>query len=81
MMGKDYTTLDRSLGMVDASYSAAWSMGKLMAISDSVFNAALMRLRSHIWNTATSDVRMDGNNIPKVQTALTAFVKSVGNAG
>ena len=62
MNGKDYLIYDRSLGILDATYSSAWSLGKLVAISDSAFNAALMRFRSAIWNVATSNLRMTVNN-------------------
>jgi hypothetical protein len=63
MNGRDYSIYDRSLGMLDATFSSAWSLGKLVAISDSVFNAALMRFRSNIWNASTSNLRKTANNV------------------
>jgi hypothetical protein len=70
MTGKDYQVFDQSTGIMDITYSGAWSCGKLMAISDSIFNAALMRLRSRIWKYASSAVRMATTGTPSTSTQL-----------
>ncbi|KAK7413167.1 hypothetical protein QQX98_007946 [Neonectria punicea] len=44
--GSDLQILDRGTGMMDITYSAAWQLGKALAIADSVFTTALTRL----WN-------------------------------
>ncbi len=80
MTGKDYAVLDRSFGVVDATYSSAWSLGKLMAISDSVFNAALMRFRSTIWQAAGSVSRMEANNIQPAAAVLSNSLTAVSAA-
>jgi hypothetical protein len=79
MTGKDYQIYDRDLGVMDLTYSSAWSLGKLAAISDSPFNAALLRFRSLIWSKASSTTRLLINNIPTQATVLrksTAAVKA-----
>ena len=77
MTGKDYLVFDARVGIMDATYASAWSLGKLMAISDSTFNAALMRFRSTIWAEASSAARMQLNGIPEksavIATAPTAI--------
>ncbi|KAH8901389.1 hypothetical protein GQ53DRAFT_814848 [Thozetella sp. PMI_491] len=70
MTGKDYTVFDKSIGMMDTTYSGAWSLGKLMAISDSAFNQALMRFRSSIWEAAASYTRMQANNVTAAGSVL-----------
>jgi hypothetical protein len=81
MTGKDYQVLDQTTGIMDTTYSAAWSCGKLMAISDSIFNAALMRLRSNVWKQASSAVRMATTQTPSTSTQIkraAAAVKGIG---
>ncbi|KAL8908170.1 MAG: hypothetical protein Q9207_000993, partial [Kuettlingeria erythrocarpa] len=56
--GKDYQILDGDLGLMDMTYSAAWQLGKMMAMLDSVFFQALLRFRSAIHKTATSELRL-----------------------
>ncbi len=80
MTGRDYAVLDRSVGITDASYSSAWSLGKLMAISDSVFNAAIMRFRSTIWQAAASVARMDANKIQPAASVLSKSATAVVDA-
>lgn len=70
MTGKDYAVFDSSTGIMDATYSAAWSLGKLMAISDSAFNAALMRFRSCVWEEASSLARMFAGGIDSKDVQL-----------
>jgi hypothetical protein len=53
-----YQTLDPETGIMDLSYSSAWQSGKLLAISDTVFSAALMRFRSQVHNFAADRTRM-----------------------
>ncbi|KAF1950574.1 hypothetical protein CC80DRAFT_577196 [Byssothecium circinans] len=70
MTGKDYAVFDKSIGIMDVTYSSAWSLGKLMAISDSVFNAALMRFRSTVWADAASATRMSANDVQSSTSVL-----------
>ncbi|KAF8851876.1 hypothetical protein BDZ45DRAFT_678781 [Acephala macrosclerotiorum] len=70
MTGKDYQIFDRDLGIIDLTYSSAWSLGKLAAISDSPFNAALLRFRSLVWTKASSNTRMLTNNIAQPAAIL-----------
>lgn len=74
MTGKDYQIFDSSVGIMDTTYSGAWSLGRVMAISDSNFNAALMRLRSTLWTEASSAVRMFLNGMDSKHDALTGAV-------
>ena len=80
MTGKDYAIFDTSTGIMDSTYSSAWSLGKLMAISDSVFNAALMRYRSTIWSTASSATRLATNNVPARSAVLNNLAAAVNSA-
>ncbi|KAK0100918.1 hypothetical protein ONS95_007360 [Cadophora gregata] len=80
MTGKDYQVFDRDIGIMDLTYSSAWSLGKVTAISDSPFNAALLRFRSMVWTKAASNTRLLTNNIPKPREVMersTAMVSTV----
>ncbi|KAH7356949.1 hypothetical protein BKA65DRAFT_218378 [Rhexocercosporidium sp. MPI-PUGE-AT-0058] len=80
MTGKDYQLFDRDIGIMDLTYSSAWSLGKLAAISDSPFNAALLRFRSLVWTKAASNTRLLTNNITKPKEVIersTAMVSTV----
>lgn len=44
--GQDYQILDKSLGVLDISYSTAWQLGKTLAVADLSFVSALMRVRA-----------------------------------
>lgn len=61
--GKEYQILDQDLGVMDVTYSAAWQLGKLLAVSDNVFNKALFRFRSLVHASAASDTRNQVNGI------------------
>jgi hypothetical protein len=80
MTGKDYEVFDESVGIMDATYSSAWSLGKLMAISDSVFNSAIMRFRSSIWNEASSATRKDLNGTPSKSGVIQGSLSAVSGA-
>jgi hypothetical protein len=43
-MGEDLQIIDKELGLIDIMYCAAWQLGKLLAIADQAFCAALLRL-------------------------------------
>jgi hypothetical protein len=78
MNGKDYQIYDKDLGVVYLAYSTAWSLGRLAAISDSAFNAALLRFRSLVWQQAASTTRMSINGIQpagKVQAKTSASIE------
>lgn len=79
MSGRDYAIFDKSLGMLDATYASAWSLGKLVSISDTVFNAALMRFRSSIWNTSTSNLRKTANGVDDWTKILNDSVNAMKN--
>ncbi|KAI4185102.1 MAG: hypothetical protein LQ346_005979, partial [Caloplaca aetnensis] len=61
--GKDYQILARDLGLMDMTYSAAWQLGKMMAMLDTVFFQALLRFRSAIHKTATNELRLALNGL------------------
>ncbi|KAF8535600.1 hypothetical protein BDD12DRAFT_918619 [Trichophaea hybrida] len=46
--GIDLQILDREVGIMDITYSAAWQLGRTLAIADQVFTGALVRFRSAI---------------------------------
>ncbi|KAH8882539.1 hypothetical protein GQ53DRAFT_847524 [Thozetella sp. PMI_491] len=80
MTGKDYQVFDGSVGIMDVTYSSAWSLGKLMAISNSSFNAALMRFRSTIFQTAASSTRVQVNGMQRAATVLQHSLDAVRKA-
>ena len=61
---QEYQILDPQTGLMDLSYSSAWQVGKLLAVSDTVFSAALMRFRSKVHNNAAQDTGMTLNEMP-----------------
>ncbi|KAH8797907.1 hypothetical protein F5884DRAFT_687599 [Xylogone sp. PMI_703] len=54
--GQCYQIVDQDLGIVDISYSAAWQLGKTLAIGDCAFVAALMRVRGEVWTAGVNAV-------------------------
>jgi hypothetical protein len=73
--GKDYQILDSDLGVMDLSFSSAWQLGKLLAISDKRFNSALLRFRSLVHQAAVSSTNMQISGLaPK--TAIVGNVAS-----
>ena len=57
--GSDLQILDRELGLMDVSYAAAWQLGKMLAMGDPAFTAALARLRATVHKTALSKAKDD----------------------
>lgn len=59
----DLQILDKDIGILDITYSAAWQLGKTLAIQDQSFASAFSRLRSTIhdtaWQTAKSETLGD----------------------
>lgn len=79
--GKDYQILDSDLGVMDVSYSSAWQLGKLLAISDKRFNAALLRFRSLVHEGAASATNMQINGIASKAAILGNMTQSVAELG
>jgi hypothetical protein len=80
MAGKDYQIFDKDVGLMDLTYSSAWSLGKLVAISDSPFNAALLRFRSLVWQKSSSKTRMLVNNISTASEVLAGVSSAISDA-
>jgi len=80
MTGKEYQIYDRDIGIMDLTYSSAWSLGKLAAISDAPFNAALLRFRSLVWTKAASNTRMLTNGINSASTVLSRTTATIDAA-
>ena len=81
--GKDYQILDTKLGMLDLSYSSAWQLGKLLAISDSVFSAALLRFRGVVHKWAADNTRVISNGLNSrslILTGVTGQAREVRSA-
>lgn len=55
--GTDLQILDTTIGIMDITYSAAWQLGRSLAIANPVFRTALTRLRSTIHDTAVRNVK------------------------
>ncbi|ORY12599.1 hypothetical protein BCR34DRAFT_613864 [Clohesyomyces aquaticus] len=74
---KNYQIFDKSTGMMDLSYSSAWQLGKILAISDTTFSSALMRFRSQIHNVAESSARAQINGLVSKNDTLKTLIKSI----
>lgn len=74
---QNYQILDPDTGFLDLSYSSAWQAGKLLAISDTVFNSALMRFRSAIHNSAAGQTRMTLNGMSSKAKLFTSLKNSI----
>ncbi|KAL7961260.1 hypothetical protein V8C34DRAFT_320028 [Trichoderma compactum] len=55
MTGQDLQFLDRALGIMDLSYSAAWQLGRSMAMADAAFTTALVRIRREILHYGSAE--------------------------
>lgn len=55
MTGQDLQFLDRELGIMDLSYSAAWQLGRSMAMADAAFTTALVRIRREILHHGSAE--------------------------
>lgn len=74
---QDYQILDPDTGLMDVSYSSAWQLGKLLAISDTSFSAALTRFRGTIRNAAASQTRTDLNNMASKKSLVNGLSELV----
>lgn len=77
MTGKNYQIFDKVTGILDATYASAWSLGKLMAISDGTFTAALTRLRSKARNSAASETLSFVNGVTSKRAVLSSIGSSI----
>ena len=57
MVGFDLNIFDRELGLMDISCSAAWQLGRTMAIADQAFTSYLYRMRTQIIQRATENTQ------------------------
>ncbi|KAH7186286.1 uncharacterized protein B0J16DRAFT_343441 [Fusarium flagelliforme] len=55
--GSDLNILDPVFGMMDLTYSSAWSLGRTLALADRAFTISLTRVRHQILHPATDGAR------------------------
>ncbi|KAK3950186.1 hypothetical protein QBC32DRAFT_347299 [Pseudoneurospora amorphoporcata] len=55
--GSDLNIFDEELGMMDITFSSAWSLGRTLALADRAFTISLTRVRHEILHPATSTAR------------------------
>ncbi|KAL2126962.1 hypothetical protein VTI74DRAFT_11555 [Chaetomium olivicolor] len=55
--GHNLKILDKKLGMIDLTYSAAWSLGRTLALADRAYIIALTRVRHQIMKPAADKAR------------------------
>lgn len=55
--GSDLKIFDQDLGMMDITFSSAWSLGRTLALADRAFTISLTRVRHQILHSATSTAR------------------------
>ena len=66
MCGSDLQILDQDVGLMDVSYSAAWQLGRTLAIADRPFVASLCIVRKQIYDRGVEAARVA--SISKVST-------------
>ena len=76
---EDYQILDPETGLIDLSYSSAWQIGKLLAISDTTFSSALMRFRSLVYNSSVHQTQMDISSMSTKGQSIAAMLKLTSN--
>jgi hypothetical protein len=57
--GQDLQILDREVGIMDVSYSVAWQVGRILALGDQGFSAALVRHRAAIQHGAMKQSKVN----------------------
>ena len=50
---------DPTTGMFDASYAAAWTLGRMIALQDTAFSTALYNWKRGVWQSAVDGVEND----------------------
>ena len=55
--GSDLNIFDEKLGMMDITFSSAWSLGRTLALADRAFTISLTRVRHEILDRGTSTAR------------------------
>ena len=74
-----YQILDPQSGLMDLSYSSAWQLGKVLAISDTSFSSALMRFRSKVHNTSLDQGQMLLSSMETKATAVKKMKSVMGD--
>jgi hypothetical protein len=77
---QDYQILDGETRLMDISYSSAWQLGNLLAISDTAFSAELMRFRSVVRNASSNLTRMNANGMTSASSLITNVRNTVATA-
>ena len=81
----DYQILDRRLGIMDISYSAAWQLGRTLGMADQAFTAALVRLRGTIQTkarrNATKDTSTPQDKVKSKAETFATLASSVDTLG
>ncbi|KAK4171647.1 hypothetical protein QBC36DRAFT_249202 [Triangularia setosa] len=55
--GEKLQILDQEYNLMDVTYSAAWNLGKTLALADQTFATALARVRTQIFNQAMKEAQ------------------------
>ncbi|KAE8147167.1 hypothetical protein BDV25DRAFT_160965 [Aspergillus avenaceus] len=79
-LGSDLQVLDQQLGIMDITYSAAWQLGRTMAIADPAFVSSLGQIRRNIYDRAMYKAQLDvtaGRTRSEVLSALPSLVGSL----
>ncbi len=50
---------DPTTGMFDASYAAAWTLGRMLALQDTAFSTALYNWKRGVWHSTVNGVEDD----------------------
>ncbi|KAK4152312.1 hypothetical protein C8A00DRAFT_44616 [Chaetomidium leptoderma] len=86
--GQDLQILDREVGIMDVTYSVAWQAGRLLALGDQGFTAALARLRTAIHTLAMKESKIEvirsvggGSSLRRRVDILQDLKETVGHLG
>lgn len=75
--GSDLQILDRDTGMMDITYSAAWQLGKSLALADAAFTTALTRLWNGLYGMCLDGAKRDKLNEENAFKSRTEVLQSL----
>ncbi|KAH0538455.1 hypothetical protein FGG08_004953 [Glutinoglossum americanum] len=78
--GADLQILDQELGIMDLTYSAAWQLGKTLALADPAFTTALTSVRKQIFDLATSEAQAEALRKNGAHKSRVEILKSIGQS-
>ncbi|KAK6338563.1 hypothetical protein TWF730_002626 [Orbilia blumenaviensis] len=79
--GSSVLILDQKLGIMDVTYSAAWNLGKTLAMADHAYSSALSRTRKLILQLATPAAQLKVLNLAGIDIkSKTDLIAEMGDS-